>query len=189
MTPGFRRTRAWKRDLLPEGKTACKGRTVRMDTLDTLVVEHLSERLFTTERLTAILAATFARRAEKAVEVDRRVVSLQRDVTDAADKLKRLYRLVEEGIAELDDILTDRIASLKRDRTGADRARPHPGSGCSLWLKSPWLRSSNSAAPCVKTLPMAKSRSANLTSERSLTVSRWTTQESELLGTVQRWNR
>jgi site-specific DNA recombinase len=107
---------------LRKGKTACKGRTVRMDTLDNLVVEHLSKRLFTTERLVAILAAAFACRAEKAVEVDRRVVSLQREVTDAADKLKRLYRMVEEGIAELDDILTDRVASLKLDRERAQAA-------------------------------------------------------------------
>ncbi len=105
-----------------KGKTACKGRSVRMDTLDNLVVEHLSERLFTTERMTAILSAAFARRAEKAVEIDRRVGSLQREVVDAADKLKRLYRMVEEGIAELDDILSDRIASLKLDRERAQTA-------------------------------------------------------------------
>lgn len=105
-----------------KGKTACKGRSVRMDTLDDLVVEQLSARLFTTERLTAILAAAVSRRAEKAVEVDRRVVSLQREVTDAADKLKRLYRMVEDGIADLDDILKDRIASLKGDRERAQAA-------------------------------------------------------------------
>ena len=102
------------------GKSVCKGRSIRMDTLDNLVVENLSERLFTTERLTAILSAAFGRRAEKAVEVDRRVASLQREVADAADKLNRLYRMVEEGIAELDDLLRDRIASLKLDR---ERAR------------------------------------------------------------------
>jgi hypothetical protein len=67
------------------GKSACKGRSVRMDTLDNLVVDNLSQRLFTTERLTEILAAAFARRAEKAVEVDTRVATLQREAVDAAD--------------------------------------------------------------------------------------------------------
>lgn len=104
------------------GKSACKGRSVRMDTLDNLVVDHLSRQLFTTERLTEILAAAFAQRAEKAMEVDGRVTALQREVVDAADKLKRLYRMVEDGVAELDDILRDRIASLKLDRERAQAA-------------------------------------------------------------------
>ena len=109
------------------GKSACKGRSVRMDTLDNLVVDNLSRRLFTTERLTEILAAAFARRAEKAIEVDTRVATLQREAVDAADKLKRLYRMVEDGVAELDDILRERVASLKLDRertqTALDRIR------------------------------------------------------------------
>lgn len=42
--------------------------------------DHLSRRLFTAERLTEILAATFARRAEKAVVIDHRVAALQREV-------------------------------------------------------------------------------------------------------------
>lgn len=104
------------------GKSACKGRSIRMDTLDNLVVDHLSRRLFTAERLNAILAASFTRRAEKAAEVDERAAALRREVSDTADKLKRLYRMVEDGVAELDDILRDRIASLKIDRERAQTA-------------------------------------------------------------------
>ncbi|GEM_PF-5549785 len=78
-----------------------------MDTLDNLVVDNLSTQLFTTERLSAILSAAFARRAEKAIEVDRRVAALRREMTDAANKLKRLYRMVGDGVTELDDILRD----------------------------------------------------------------------------------
>jgi len=59
-------------------------------------------------------------------ELDGRVTALQREVVDAADKLKRLYRIVEDGVAELDDILRDRIASLTRPRAGTDRTRSHP---------------------------------------------------------------
>jgi hypothetical protein len=86
------------------------------DTLDNLVVDHLSRRLFTAERLTEILAAAFARRAQKAGEIDHRVATLKREVSDASDKLKRLYRMVEDGVAEVDDILRDRIERLKLDR-------------------------------------------------------------------------
>lgn len=87
-----------------------------------MVVDHLSRRLYTADRLNAILAASFSRRAEKAAEVDERAAALHREVSDTADKLKRLYRNVEDGVAELDDILRDRIASLKSDRERAQTA-------------------------------------------------------------------
>ena len=47
-------------------------------------------------------------------------MALQREVTDTEDKLKRLYRLVEEGMTDFDDVLKDRLSSLKADR---DRAK------------------------------------------------------------------
>ena len=37
-------------------------------------------------------------------------------MTDAEDKLKRLYRLVEDGVTDLDDVLKDRLYSLKAER-------------------------------------------------------------------------
>ena len=103
-----------------KGKTACQGRSIPMQKLDDLVTEHLSERLFHPERLTAILAFVAARRSEKALDVDRRVTALQTEVSEAEEKLKRLYKMVEEGVTDLDDILRDRLASLKLDR---DRAK------------------------------------------------------------------
>ena len=103
-----------------QGKEACKGRSIPMDKLDTLVVDHLVERLFQPERLTAILASVASRRADQADEVGLRVSSLQTAVTDAEEKLKRLYKMVEDGLTDLDDILKERITSLKLDR---DRAK------------------------------------------------------------------
>ena len=47
-------------------------------------------------------------------------MALQREVTDADDKLKRLYRLVEDGLTDLDDVLKDRLNTLKAER---DRAK------------------------------------------------------------------
>ena len=97
-----------------------------MQKLDDLVTEHLSERLFTPERLTTILAS---------------VAALQTQVSDAEEKLKRLYKMVEEGVTDLDDILRDRLASLKLerdraqsalDRIKARHARKHHDGGYSL---------------------------------------------------------
>ena len=103
-----------------KGKSACKGRSIRMDKLDRLVTDHLVEKLFHPDRLAGILASLTARRAEKVESVNRRVMALQREATDAEEKLKRLYRLVEEGLTDLDDVLKDRITNLKADR---DRAK------------------------------------------------------------------
>jgi hypothetical protein len=92
----------------------------QVDKLDRLVTEHLVEWLFHPERLATILNSLRARRAEKAESVNKRIMALQREVTDAEDKLKRLYRLVEDGMTDLDDVLRDRLNDLKADR---DRAR------------------------------------------------------------------
>jgi chromosome condensin MukBEF ATPase and DNA-binding subunit MukB len=47
-------------------------------------------------------------------------MALQREVIDAEDRLKRLYRLVEDGLTDLDEVLKDRLNNLKADR---DRAK------------------------------------------------------------------
>ena len=56
-------------------------------------------------------------------------MALQREVTSAEDKLKRLYRLVEDGLTDLDEVLKDRLSTLKADRDRAqaalERAREH----------------------------------------------------------------
>ena len=40
------------------------------------------------------------------------------EAINAEDKLKRLYKLIEYGVAEMDDLLKDRITALKTDRAG-----------------------------------------------------------------------
>jgi site-specific DNA recombinase len=47
---------------------------------------------------------------------------LQREVIGADYKLKRLYRLVEDGMTEMDDVLKDRLNSLKARRNRAKAA-------------------------------------------------------------------
>jgi site-specific DNA recombinase len=102
-----------------KGKTACKGRSVPMDKLDSLVTDHLLERLFKPERIALILASLSSRRAEMAAAVNSRISTLQREVVDAENKLKRLYRLVEDGL-DVDEVLKERLNTLKGDR---DRAK------------------------------------------------------------------
>jgi site-specific DNA recombinase len=112
-----------------KGKSVCKGRSIPMDKLDTLVTQHLMEQLFAPERLAEMLHSLSVRRAEKEVPLNSRVMALQREVTSAEEKLKRLYRLVEDGVTDLDEVLKNRLNTLKagRDRAQAalERAKEH----------------------------------------------------------------
>jgi site-specific DNA recombinase len=105
-----------------KGKTACRGRSIPMQRLDDLVTEHLKERLFKPERVAVILGALSSRRAEHSAALNNRLIALQREVAEADEKLRRLYRLVEDGMTELDDVLKGRLHELKTDRDGANAA-------------------------------------------------------------------
>lgn len=51
------------------------------------------------------------------------------DVADADEKLKRLYRLIADGMTKMDDVLKDRLNTLEADRDRAkaalERAKSH----------------------------------------------------------------
>ena len=98
------------------GKLVCKGRAVKMDTLNHLVTTHLIDRLLAPDRLAIVLEALAERRAEKSVAVDDRIKGLEALAAEANDRLRRLYKMVEDGIAEMDGILKDRITTLKAER-------------------------------------------------------------------------
>ena len=102
------------------GRTVCKGRSIRMDKLDSLVTTHLADRLLQPERLKALLGSLAGRRAEKAAAVDERLKLLEQEAFEADERLRRLYKLVEEGATDPDDLLQGRIVALRADR---DRAR------------------------------------------------------------------
>jgi site-specific DNA recombinase len=62
--------------------------------------------------------------------VDRRIAGLEKETRDAEDRLRRLYMLIETGVAELDGILKERIEALKlnRDRASAALERAREGA-------------------------------------------------------------
>ncbi|MCJ2133255.1 hypothetical protein MKK69_04100 [Methylobacterium sp. J-026] len=105
-----------------QGKTSCTGRSIRMETLDALVTDHPVAELLHPDRLRARFASLWSVRADKAIQVDGRVAALRRESAGAEEKLKRLYRMIEEGMTDLDDNLRDRLAALKRERDRAEAA-------------------------------------------------------------------
>ncbi len=109
------------------GQAACKGQSIRMDKLDILVMDQIIDRILDPARLREILVGVEQRRAASRAEVGKRVQALEERLTDTDERLRRLYALVETGQAEIDDLLKERIALLKKDREAAqvalDRAR------------------------------------------------------------------
>ena len=74
-----------------QGETGCKGRTVPMEKLDSVVAEHIEHRLLQPKRLEHILSRVLDRREERAKRRTAHIAELRRRATEADAKLKRLY--------------------------------------------------------------------------------------------------
>jgi site-specific DNA recombinase len=98
------------------GKAGCKGRSIAMERLDGLVTTHLADRLLGPSRLAGLLTSLAEKRASSDVEVQERARVLQREIAQADEMLRRLYKMVEDGVTEIDETLAERLAALKSDR-------------------------------------------------------------------------
>jgi site-specific DNA recombinase len=67
------------------GKSACPGRSIRMDKLDTLVTDQLVERLLAPQRLKEMLGGLIERREARSAEVDARNRALRAKANDAEE--------------------------------------------------------------------------------------------------------
>jgi site-specific DNA recombinase len=105
-----------------KGETACPGRHVPMEKLDGLVLTALKKQLLTPDRLRLLLQGLIERQASRHAEVSSRSESLRRQIEDVGERLKRLYALVEDGTAEIDDALRDRIKVLRGEKAKAESA-------------------------------------------------------------------
>jgi site-specific DNA recombinase len=109
-----------------QGETGCKGRTVPMEKLDTIVADHIEHRLLQPSRLEKILSSVLDRREDRAERQATHIAELRKRASEADAKLKRLYDAIENGVTDLSDLmLKDRIAELKaiRDQARADTER------------------------------------------------------------------
>lgn len=108
-----------------QGKTGCEGRSIPVDRLDRLVVNHLEERLLQLERLETILASVLDRRQERTERRREHLAELHKRIAETDQRLNRLYDTIETGVTELDDSLKERIGGLKaiREQATADAER------------------------------------------------------------------
>src|SRR6202163_3043700 len=108
------------------GETRCQGRTVPMEKLDSVVAEHIEQRLLQPKRLEEVLSAVLHRRKERAERRTTHIAELRKRAAEADAKLKRLYDAIENDVTDLSDLmLKDRITELKaiRDQARADTER------------------------------------------------------------------
>lgn len=106
-----------------QGKSACKGRSIPMDRLDTLVTERLAETLFAPDRVRDILGGLLERQASRTEDHAHRMTALQNKVKDAESRLSRLYQAIESGDLDFaDPTLKDRVGALKSERDLAKAA-------------------------------------------------------------------
>jgi site-specific DNA recombinase len=101
-----------------QGKAACKGRSIPMDKLDTLVTERLADRPLTPGRVGKLLEGLMMQRqASKDEDHASRLTALRAKLTDAEKRLGRLYAAIKGGIADpTDATLKERVAAVKNER-------------------------------------------------------------------------
>ena len=93
-----------------------------MDRLDDLVIEHVKKRVLEPSRLSDLLTSLKTRRQASDAEVRARLQDLRSEAAKADEKIRRLYKMVEDGMTELDDLLAERLATLKTEREIAKAA-------------------------------------------------------------------
>jgi site-specific DNA recombinase len=109
-----------------QGESGCKGRSIPIEKLDSLVADHIADRLLQPERLEEMLASILDRRQERAERRREHITELNKRAAEAELRLKRIYDAIEVGVADLDDpALKERVVSLKaiRDQAQADAER------------------------------------------------------------------
>lgn len=123
-----------------QGRTGCKsGRSIPVDRLDELVTAKLVENLLQPERLAELLARVWEQHADRQAAADLRATKLQAEVSDAEEQLRRLYKLVAQGLTEMDEILQEQIATLKLTHANARAALERVRSSMSANPISPDL--------------------------------------------------
>ncbi len=100
-----------------QGKCGCKGRSMPMDKLDHLIVEHMADKLFATDRLMHLLKEYLDRSVTAQSGRREKLRLLKAEGTETEGRLRKLFTLVETGMMTPDDpILGERVAQIRLQR-------------------------------------------------------------------------
>lgn len=109
-----------------QGETGCAGRSIPMDKLDGIVIDHIEERLLQPERLEEVLASVLDHRQEQSNRRREQLAELHKRIEDTKMRLQRLYDGVEAGVFDpREPALAERITGLRgiHDQAQADASR------------------------------------------------------------------
>lgn len=88
-----------------------------MDKRDTIVTEQLTDQLLTPDRVGRLLEGLLGRQTSRDEDYTQRLSALRSKLSDAENRLSRLYQAIENGVADPNDTtLKNRIAAVKTER-------------------------------------------------------------------------
>ena len=93
-----------------KGGQACPGRSIRMETLDEIVLEALETRLLVPARLKALLEDLARRILERQSDSQGRDKALARELRQVEQAIERLFKAVGDGLVQDGDLLRRRLA-------------------------------------------------------------------------------
>ena len=103
-------------NFIRRGKSTCPGQRVPARRLEKAVLDHMANKLFTADRVRAILKGVFREMKELDRRNDRERNSLNRRLEVIRRKLTKQYEAIEEGVIDLQDV-AERIRELKENRS------------------------------------------------------------------------
>lgn len=101
---------------ISEGKTTCKGHSIRMEKLNDLVLEQLDQHLFTKERLQGIIAELLNRTANKGKELLKEETRLRKELRETEAKIDRMLDAIAEGLVGNTEGFKRKHAALEQQR-------------------------------------------------------------------------
>jgi len=86
-----------------QGETGCEGRSIPMEKLDGVVIDHIGREFLDLSRLEIVLSAVLDRRQERGERRREHIAELNKRAAETELRLKRLYDAIEAGVTDLDD--------------------------------------------------------------------------------------
>ncbi len=93
-----------------KGKASCKGRSIRMDALDGIVLTALEEKLLQPERLKAVLSSLVKRHLGNQGQSLEREKALRKEQSQIEAAINRMYEAIEDGLVGDTDLFRERLS-------------------------------------------------------------------------------
>src|SRR4030042_6491669 len=101
---------------IKHGIKECLSKNIPMKKLDQIILDSLSEKIFTPNRVESILRILKAKRKSSKISYDDKLNLFNKEIEEVNKKSKRLLEAVENGFLPMDESLRERAQKLKSRR-------------------------------------------------------------------------